>query len=219
MRPAGSKFTRNPQESTKTRRPRAGSDRRHKFTRNSQEIHKNHKNEASGEAGKDTDINSTKTLYESGFKTPKILKDMFCKLAKERPSRLRELRTCGFTLAGTALMAHILDCPSGYVCRLSSLENWLYFPSTAKNLINRIIAIFKIVWNIKKILQDVLETINSTDVTVSFISSPTVTKLPPCFTPVPKVSKKRSMTSKGSSSRAAKVQRVDESNNDEETAG
>ncbi|KAI9497555.1 hypothetical protein BDB00DRAFT_629023 [Zychaea mexicana] len=40
------------------------------------------------EAGKDTDINSTKMISESGFKTPKVLKDMLYHMVKETPAKL-----------------------------------------------------------------------------------------------------------------------------------
>ncbi|KAG2220850.1 hypothetical protein INT45_010912 [Circinella minor] len=50
------------------------------------------------EAGK-TDINNTKTLYESGMKIPKTLKDMLYVLA-QYPSYVHQLKMCGFVIFG-----------------------------------------------------------------------------------------------------------------------
>ncbi|KAG2226532.1 hypothetical protein INT45_014276 [Circinella minor] len=51
------------------------------------------------EAGKETDTTNTKTIFESGFKTPKIMKDMYMKLYKQSPASVRQLKTFGFTLS------------------------------------------------------------------------------------------------------------------------
>ena len=55
------------------------------------------------EAGKISDVNNTKTIYEAGMKIPKTLKDMLSLLANECPSQIRELKTCGFVISGRCI--------------------------------------------------------------------------------------------------------------------
>ena len=52
------------------------------------------------EAGKISDVNSTKTFYEVGMKLPKNLKDMQYDLIQECPSKLKEIKTCGIGICG-----------------------------------------------------------------------------------------------------------------------
>ncbi|KAI9495575.1 hypothetical protein BDB00DRAFT_759963 [Zychaea mexicana] len=52
------------------------------------------------EAGKISDVNSTKTLYEAGMKLPKNLKDMLYDLVQECPSQLINIKTCGIIISG-----------------------------------------------------------------------------------------------------------------------
>ncbi|KAF0436850.1 hypothetical protein F8M41_004651 [Gigaspora margarita] len=64
----------------------------------------------------------TKWLVESGLKLPKLLKDMLVQLASEvewSTVVLRNLTTVGFVHADCRQMLLELDCPEGYVCRLS----------------------------------------------------------------------------------------------------
>ncbi|CAG8812098.1 18511_t:CDS:10, partial [Gigaspora margarita] len=59
---------------------------------------------------------------ESGLKLPKLLKDMLVQLASEvewSTVVLRNLTTVGFVHADCRQMLLELDCPEGYVCRLS----------------------------------------------------------------------------------------------------
>ncbi|RUS26066.1 hypothetical protein BC938DRAFT_471275 [Jimgerdemannia flammicorona] len=76
-----------------------------------------------GEAGKTyTSEKGTKWLVESGLKLPKMLKDMLMDLAKEvewSTTVLRTLTTVGFIHGDRRQMVLELDCPDGYVCRLT----------------------------------------------------------------------------------------------------
>jgi hypothetical protein len=75
------------------------------------------------EAGrKYTSEKDTKWLEESGVKLPKMLKDMIVQLAKEvewSEAVLRTLTIIGFVHADRRQMILELDCPEGYVCRLT----------------------------------------------------------------------------------------------------
>ncbi|KAI9245877.1 hypothetical protein BDA99DRAFT_543525 [Phascolomyces articulosus] len=51
------------------------------------------------EAGKTSDITSTKTLQEAGIKIPRTLKDMLYVLSNECPNQLRQLKTCGLAIS------------------------------------------------------------------------------------------------------------------------
>ncbi|KAI7859184.1 hypothetical protein BDC45DRAFT_531088 [Circinella umbellata] len=51
------------------------------------------------EAGKVTDNTSTKTLYESGIKILRTLKDMLYVLVSESPNSIRDLKTCGLMIS------------------------------------------------------------------------------------------------------------------------
>ncbi|GBC08304.1 hypothetical protein RclHR1_08000001 [Rhizophagus clarus] len=74
------------------------------------------------EAGRTFKDKGTKWLVESGLKLPKLLKDMIVQLANEAEwseQVLRNLTTVGFVHADRRQMLLELDCPEGYVCRLS----------------------------------------------------------------------------------------------------
>ncbi|KAG2221221.1 hypothetical protein INT45_013932 [Circinella minor] len=52
------------------------------------------------EAGKISDVNNSKTLYEAGMKLPKNLKDMQYDLVQECPSQCENIKTCGIIISG-----------------------------------------------------------------------------------------------------------------------
>ncbi|KAI9251778.1 hypothetical protein BDA99DRAFT_521169 [Phascolomyces articulosus] len=50
------------------------------------------------------------------------MKGMYMNLYKESPASVRQLKTFGFTLSDVAMLPNILECPKGYVCRMSGLK-------------------------------------------------------------------------------------------------
>ena len=49
---------------------------------------------------KDDGENGTKELYESGMKAPKMLKDFFLSIIRERPSIIHSIKTGAFIISG-----------------------------------------------------------------------------------------------------------------------
>ncbi|CAG8800662.1 10176_t:CDS:2, partial [Gigaspora margarita] len=64
----------------------------------------------------------TKLLKECGLSLPKNLKDIFISLSRKInfcEEKIRKIRVPGFILSGAVLIKIILDCPNGYVCRIT----------------------------------------------------------------------------------------------------
>ncbi|KAI8138881.1 hypothetical protein BJV82DRAFT_280436 [Fennellomyces sp. T-0311] len=145
------------------------------------------------EAGKVTNPENTKTLYESGFKTPKVLKDMFMDLLREAPGCIRTIKTCGYTISGISLMAHIMDAPAEYVCRMNRMQKWFHYPTSADNFVVRIKALLTVIYTMKGVMERTLQDIEVVSVP-SFGFPECEVTIPPCFTPSPKASKKRKIS-------------------------
>ncbi|KAI8147116.1 hypothetical protein BJV82DRAFT_509094 [Fennellomyces sp. T-0311] len=150
------------------------------------------------EAGRCSDVNTTKTLYERGMKLPKMLKDMFVMLLSESPEHIREIRTFGFAIAGLNIMPLTLDSPNGYICRITSFKNWLHFPTVASDFVTRLTAIFAAIYHTRTSMERTLALVSGSDVHIGYdtsATSSTEVRIPPCFSPSANVSKKRKLAS------------------------
>ncbi|KAI9259537.1 hypothetical protein BDA99DRAFT_95318 [Phascolomyces articulosus] len=152
------------------------------------------------EAGKESNITSKKTIIESGFKIPKILKDMFIQLLKESPTSVREIKTFGFTLSGISMLPQILDCPQGYVCRMNRTQKWLHYPSGPEDFVPRMKSLITVVHHMKTLATMMLDVISDSDSNVQFGSSAIDIQIPACFSPSVSTTNKRKKQSTNDSS-------------------
>jgi len=110
-----------------------------------------------GEAGKTyTSEKGTKWLVESGLKLPKMLKDMLMDLAKEvewSTTVLRTLTTVGFVHGDRRQMVLELDCPDGYVCRLTRGNVYKVADSIATHSVETLPLIL-MTWRAKAMVRD-----------------------------------------------------------------
>ncbi|KAG2220851.1 hypothetical protein INT45_010913 [Circinella minor] len=144
------------------------------------------------EAGKNTDINNTKTLYESGMKIPKTLKDMLYVLANQYPSHVHQLKTCGFVISGLNMLPLLMDCPKGYVARVNRPPSFFHYPTCASDFYKSITNILSVIYDAKMVMNDVNELLNDSNESPTY-GSRHLTILPPSFIPLEKTqsSKKR----------------------------
>ncbi|KAI7847962.1 hypothetical protein BDC45DRAFT_524750 [Circinella umbellata] len=147
------------------------------------------------EAGKITDANNTKTLCELGKKLPKTLKDMMFVLAKECPSKLRELKTCGFIISGLNILPVLMDCPDGYVARINRPSRFFHHPTNASNFLKNMRSIVRVIYDAKVVMNNVSKVLDSTDDDMNYGSHSDIV-LPLSFKPTTiKPSKKRKINS------------------------
>ncbi|KAF7730074.1 hypothetical protein EC973_003020 [Apophysomyces ossiformis] len=133
------------------------------------------------EDGRKNDINSKKSLEEIGVKCPKTLKDMFLQLAKRSPNNLRKLSTHAFVTAGLFFNLLMLDCPAGYVCRISTLPAWLQYPVSEAEFAKGIIPIIQSVWHAKRSMEATLEIVEMDNAIQALSFIPQKEFLPPVF--------------------------------------
>ena len=83
----------------------------------------------------------------------------------------------------------IMDCPDGIVCRISRPEQYLCFPTSAKNFKSRMEALFRMVYTAKRSMEKVLDHLDTQPMDISFVR--TGLPIPPSFTHIPDPSKKK----------------------------
>ena len=172
------------------------------------------------EAGKISDINNTKTLYEAGMKLPKNLKDIQYDLVQECPSQQQKIKTCGIiisgkfilqiktvfvrpstnlnVLSGLNMLLIIMDCPDGYVSRITRSPRFLHYPSTATDFFKNFNSTIRAIYHAKKTMTDVYELLCDTDDSNDYRARRSVL-LPPSFvTATTKSGKKRKTSSTAS---------------------
>ncbi|UZO02113.1 uncharacterized protein OCT59_020607 [Rhizophagus irregularis] len=100
----------------------------------------------------------TKWLVESGLKLPKLLKDMIVQLASNAEWStpvLRNLKTIGFVHADCRQMLLELDCPEGYVCRLSRGNIFKVADSIVTHT-TETLPLIAVTWRAKETIQECL---------------------------------------------------------------
>ncbi|KAL7331065.1 hypothetical protein PS15p_203309 [Mucor circinelloides] len=78
---------------------------------------------SSGEAGLEAEEFDTKVLVESNLKLPKVMHDMFIRLSgtiDNKQEVVEKLQVVGLVFSRFKMRMLIMDCPSGYTCRLRS---------------------------------------------------------------------------------------------------
>ncbi|KAI7852076.1 hypothetical protein BDC45DRAFT_514248 [Circinella umbellata] len=115
------------------------------------------------EAGKISDVNNSETLYETGMKLLKNLKDMQYDLVLECPSQRENIKTCGIIISGLNILPIVMDCPRGYVSRITRPPRFLHYPSTATDFLKNFKSIIRAIYRTKKTMTDVYELMCSSD--------------------------------------------------------
>ncbi|KAI7858607.1 hypothetical protein BDC45DRAFT_531788 [Circinella umbellata] len=167
------------------------------------------------EAGKSSDVSSTKTFQESGIKCPKTMKSMFNNLLMRYPNTLRQLSTFGFVLSGLNINLLIMDSPSGHVCRISKLPQFLQYPTIPARLMRDLSLSIKLVWGTKKLMENVTNKItNASNIGSLDFTKPTTLPIPPLFNPTTTTKKNQRKRSNNNNS---KCQKLSDQTNSSET--
>ncbi|KAF7729406.1 hypothetical protein EC973_004385 [Apophysomyces ossiformis] len=95
-------------------------------------------------------------MQDGKFKQPKVLKDMFLELARDKPALLHELSTTGFTIMGEKIVMVIMDIPAGHVCRVTRTKP-LFFPVNAEQFITRLMPLIRVVWSGRQLMEKTLD--------------------------------------------------------------
>ncbi|KAG2227384.1 hypothetical protein INT45_004340 [Circinella minor] len=147
------------------------------------------------EAGKMSDVNNTKTIFEAGIKLPKNLKDMQYEIVQEYPSQLRMIKTCGIVISGLNMLPIVMDCPRGYVSRVNRPPRYYHYPSTATDFLLKMKTIIRAIYYTKKTMTDVFELLSNTDDISENGSQRSIKLLPTFITTTTKSGKKRKTSS------------------------
>ncbi|KAG0176659.1 hypothetical protein DFQ28_007060 [Apophysomyces sp. BC1034] len=108
------------------------------------------------EAKKVDDIHETGCLLDGGLKCPKELKDMFLRLAALTPTRVNELRTCGFIFMGKYLNLSIMDYPKGYATCITKLNKPLPYLAVIEHLPRQLLPILHVIWHAQAVMMTTL---------------------------------------------------------------
>lgn len=100
------------------------------------------------ENGKISDVLCKRSLEELSVKCPKTLKNMLLRLARRAPVAASKLLSD--LAAGLFINLLTMDCPRGYVCRVSRLPDWLQYPVSEVEFVKFIIPIIQLIWYAKK---------------------------------------------------------------------
>ncbi|KAI9279526.1 hypothetical protein BC943DRAFT_355189 [Umbelopsis sp. AD052] len=130
---------------------------------------------ACGESGKSyTGEKDTKLLLERDLKMPKMLKDQLLqlfKLCNNDENSIRKLATTGILQYGLHSSVILLDCPSGYVCRVSSTPT--YKIPTSITTFPRLLHVIELTWKSKALVRSTISEVEgyNDDEDVDFTSS------------------------------------------------
>ncbi|KAI7854600.1 hypothetical protein BDC45DRAFT_507653 [Circinella umbellata] len=95
-----------------------------------------------------------KELFEKWLKLPKLIKDMFCRAARKvnyEKEYMRELKIAGFCHNHLRVSLVMMDCPEGYVCRLTRTRDY-EIPLAIPQISKRLIPILKLVLGAKAMI-------------------------------------------------------------------
>lgn len=137
------------------------------------------------ENGKISDVLCKRSLEELSVKCPKTLKNMLLRLARRAP--VAASKHLSDLAAGLFINLLTMDCPRGYVCRVSRLPDWLQYPVSEVEFVKFIIPIIQLIWYAKKCMEAVLDIITTDDSiqVLSFIPQPKNISIPPRFSASP----------------------------------
>lgn len=88
--------------------------------------------------------------------------------------------------SGLSLSGLILDCPAGYVCRISKLKA-MDFPATEADFAKCMIPLLTVVWQVKMVLKRSLILVDDDDtIDIPSLNAEANCPVPPCI-PSPKI--------------------------------
>ncbi|KAI7859895.1 hypothetical protein BDC45DRAFT_530353 [Circinella umbellata] len=109
-------------------------------------------------AGYDEAGAGKKKIFEKWLKVPKLLKDMFCRASRKvdnDETYIRKLRIAGFTHNHLRMSLVVMDCPNGYVCRLSRTRDF-EIPLSIARINTQLVPILQLILKAKSLVQDSL---------------------------------------------------------------
>jgi len=115
-----------------------------------------------GECGLVGGVNITKELQDSGFKMPKVMKDMMFRLASESPAVMNKICLSGFYIGQNVLKLLILDCPAGYVTKYDAF-NPVDYPMEESKIRHQLTAVLKMILSARLIMQNIKQKIGDDD--------------------------------------------------------
>ncbi|KAI9490558.1 hypothetical protein BDB00DRAFT_875156 [Zychaea mexicana] len=143
------------------------------------------------EAGCSDDPLNTKGVDEGRLKLPRTLKDILCRLTKEAPGKMNDIKVAGLVISGINITLYIEDCPAGSVTRLKSIGPYEFRGSVEKFAKKFIPLLALVVWQTKVIMKNMLQIINAgEEIIFPSIDGPEPPQIPPCM-PSPKLGTKR----------------------------
>lgn len=135
-------------------------------------------------------VNTTKELQDSGFKMPKVMKDMMFRLVSESPAVMDKICISGFYIGQNVLELLILDCPAGYVTRYDAF-NLVNYPMQESKIRRQLAAVLKMILSARLIMQDVKQKIDDDDDSEVVLGRGRHMIMQPSFIPNVEFNKKR----------------------------
>jgi hypothetical protein len=90
------------------------------------------------------------------LKYPKAMKEFFLQLTNKKPNLLRKLKVPCIIANGLDIELLVMDAPEGYVCRVTSTEEYSY-PSSLSAFITYIVPCLKLVWSTRSIMEEIVD--------------------------------------------------------------
>ncbi|KAL7313706.1 hypothetical protein PS15m_007414 [Mucor circinelloides] len=147
-------------------------------------------------------VKTTKELYDSAFKMPKVMKDMAISIFSTREGLLRDLALVGYYIGETKIKLMTMDFPCGYVARVDCFQS-VGFPKVESELCRSLPAVLKLIMAGRLLMEKSKSTIEQYRVPLVFGKQhPASSCIPRNFTPVSTCSKKRKSSQLKSSSQS-----------------
>ncbi|KAL9539817.1 hypothetical protein PS6_011040 [Mucor atramentarius] len=124
---------------------------------------------------------TTKEFQDAGFKMPKVMRDMMCKIVTRSPGLLHKLCIPGVYIGENVYKLLILDCPAGYVTRYDGFLA-VEFPTTENMIRGELPALLTMIMSTRIILENCKQMLDNDD------SKPVLGRrkpvvMEPCFVP------------------------------------
>ncbi|KAI9010313.1 hypothetical protein CLU79DRAFT_773810 [Phycomyces nitens] len=133
------------------------------------------------EVGKGQNDNSTKEL-DDRTKQLKTLKEMLARLVYQSPALIHQLKTVGFTIMGPKINMIYVDCPAGYVSRVTRTVT-LHFPTDLKRFSRMMPPLISLVMNGKNVMEHSLDLLENdqSHIEIGFTTGANSCHLPATF--------------------------------------
>ncbi|EPB84268.1 hypothetical protein HMPREF1544_08988 [Mucor circinelloides 1006PhL] len=145
-------------------------------------------------------VNTTKELYDTAFKMPKVMKDMTYNIISKAPNMKHELVVItGFYIGEDPLKLFVLDCSSKYVTRYDGF-NAVSFPTEQAQITRCMSVILKVVMGGRLIMENTRQKLSNdtSDINPGKVN---IVDTIPCFVPHITNPKKRRISQASTSSR------------------